>query len=69
MLKKSLKIIIREKSVKYLFYSLLFGFVAYHGRYAGMLGRVFGGKKVKWTREKEKKKLYIFLDGILSPKL
>jgi len=47
MLKKSLKIIIREKSVKYLFYSLLFGFVAYHGRYAGMLGRVFGGKKVK----------------------
>ena len=47
MVQKSLKIIFREKSVKYLFYSILFSLVAYHGRFIGMVGRVFGGKKVK----------------------
>lgn len=47
IIKKMLKIILREKNIKYLFYSFLFSLVVYHGRFAGTIERVFGGKTSK----------------------
>ena len=47
MFKKIVKIISREKKIKYLFYAIFFSLIAYHGRFIGMVNRVFGGKRIK----------------------
>ncbi len=47
ILLKTLQCVVREKNIKYLFYYPVFGIVMYHGKFLGMLNRIFNGKRIK----------------------